>query len=147
MVRWIITWKKKRKVEESTSKRQNRPKIVKFIIFLQNRKNLRKLGNEFPLVVKLGTITPHGADVYSYAPDEDNEVKDPKLAEHLAHWGIDIMKLEKTDKTMEELELEQNKNWTSRITESDTVLKEVDGPGLKGLINLGNSCLRKITIS
>ena len=28
----------------------------------------------FPLVVKLGTITPHGADVYSYHPDEDNEV-------------------------------------------------------------------------
>jgi uncharacterized UBP type Zn finger protein len=28
----------------------------------------------FPLVVKLGTITPHGADVYSYAEDEDTEV-------------------------------------------------------------------------
>eukprot|EP00965_Chrysotila_dentata_P232080 6198753-Pleurochrysis_carterae.AAC.1 len=27
----------------------------------------------FPLVVKLGTITPHGADVYSYAEDEDTE--------------------------------------------------------------------------
>lgn len=32
-------------------------------------------------------------------------VKDPKLAEHLAWWGIDIMKLEKTDKTMAELEV------------------------------------------
>ena len=41
----------------------------------------------FPLVVKLGTITPHGADVYSYADDENSEVTDPKLAEHLAHWG------------------------------------------------------------
>ena len=30
--------------------------------------------NGFPLVVKLGTITPHGADVYSYAPDENTEV-------------------------------------------------------------------------
>lgn len=29
----------------------------------------------YPLAVKLGTITPHGADVYSYAPDEDNMVK------------------------------------------------------------------------
>jgi len=28
----------------------------------------------FPLVVKLGTITPHGADVYSYADDENTEV-------------------------------------------------------------------------
>lgn len=51
----------------------------------------------FPLVVKLGTITPHDADVFSYAPDENDEVKDPKIAEHLAHWGIDIMKMEKTE--------------------------------------------------
>ena len=28
----------------------------------------------FPLVVKLGTITPTGADVYSYAEDEDDLV-------------------------------------------------------------------------
>lgn len=30
-----------------------------------------------------------GADVYSYAPDEDEMVEDPKLAEHLAHWRAD----------------------------------------------------------
>ncbi len=47
----------------------------------------RTKGNEFPLVVKLGTITPNGADVYSYAPDEDEMVKDPLLAKHLEHWG------------------------------------------------------------
>lgn len=35
----------------------------------------------------------------------DVNVQDPKLAEHLARWGIDIMKLEKTDKTMAELEV------------------------------------------
>ena len=29
----------------------------------------------YPLAVKLGTITPNGADVYSYAPDEDNMIK------------------------------------------------------------------------
>lgn len=29
----------------------------------------------YPLAVKLGTITPNGADVYSYSPDEDNMVK------------------------------------------------------------------------
>lgn len=29
----------------------------------------------YPLAVKLGTITPNGADVYSYAPEEDNMVK------------------------------------------------------------------------
>jgi ubiquitin carboxyl-terminal hydrolase 5/13 len=44
-------------------------------------------------VVKLGTITPAGADVYSYAPDEDDMVLDPKLGEHLAHWGINMMQV------------------------------------------------------
>lgn len=31
-------------------------------------------GRKYPLVVKLGTITPNGADVYSYADDEDDMV-------------------------------------------------------------------------
>lgn len=35
--------------------------------------------SKYPLVVKLGTITPHGADVFSYAPDENDMVEDPKL--------------------------------------------------------------------
>lgn len=35
-------------------------------------------------------------------------MQDPKLAEHLAWWGIDIMKLEKTDKTMAELEVRES---------------------------------------
>ncbi len=43
-----------------------------------------------PLVVKLGTITPTGADVYSYASDEDDMVTDPWLAQHLLHWGINM---------------------------------------------------------
>ena len=32
-------------------------------------------------------------------------LQDPKLAEHLARWGIDVLKVEKTDKTMAELEV------------------------------------------
>lgn len=48
-------------------------------------------GKKYPLVVKLGTITPSGADVYSYADDENDMVLDPKLPEHLAHWGINIL--------------------------------------------------------
>ncbi len=32
-------------------------------------------GKKYPLAVKLGTITPHGADVYSYASDDDCMVK------------------------------------------------------------------------
>ena len=61
----------------------------------------------YPLCVKLGTISPDGAgwiifnfelihsiaDVYSYA--EDDMVTDPKLADHLAHFGINIHAMEK----------------------------------------------------
>ena len=47
----------------------------------------------YPLAVKLGTITPDGADVYSY--DEDDMVEDPNLGEHLAHFGINITQMTK----------------------------------------------------
>lgn len=39
-------------------------------------------GKKYPLAVKLGTITPHSADVFSYA--EDDMVTDPKLVNSLA---------------------------------------------------------------
>ena len=55
-------------------------------------------------MVKLGTITPAGADVYSYAGDENDLVLDPQLKKHLAHWGIDMDTMEKTAKTMAELQ-------------------------------------------
>ena len=69
------------------------------------------------------------------------QVTDPKLAEHLAHWGIDMNKLERTDKTLIELEIESQKNWDfSRITETGAKLVPLRGPGYVGLKNLGNSC-------
>lgn len=91
-------------------------------------------GKNYPLVVKLGTITKDGADVYSYASDEDKAVLDPYLATHLvgfpemlpvflsdttmpeiqtptlvslnlqANIGINIMQCEKTEKTVAEQE-------------------------------------------
>lgn len=99
-------------------------------------------GNFFPLVVKLGTITPDGADVYSYAPDEDNLVKDPLLAQHLEHWGIDVMKMEKTDKTLAEMQVDLNLNydWSKICEPGDKPLVRLRGPGLVGLKNLGQSC-------
>ncbi|XP_059811489.1 ubiquitin carboxyl-terminal hydrolase 5 isoform X1 [Hypanus sabinus] len=95
---------------------------------------------KYPLAVKLGTITPDSADVYSY--EEDEMVLDPHLAEHLAHFGIDMMKMEKTDKTMTELEIDMNQRlgeWET-IQESGVALKPLFGPEYTGLQNLGNSC-------
>ena len=98
-------------------------------------------GNFFPLCVKLGTITPKGADVYSYAPDEDDMVEDPKLADHLAHWGINMMKMEKTEKTMAELQIDMNMKFDfDKICESGKALQPRSGPGFVGLKNMGNTC-------
>nr|XP_042913406.1 ubiquitin carboxyl-terminal hydrolase 5-like [Parasteatoda tepidariorum] len=95
---------------------------------------------KYPLVVKLGTITSEASDVYSY--DEDNMVIDPNLPQHLAHFGINIKDLQKTDKSMVELEIDLNQRigeWAV-IQEEGTKLVPLYGPGYTGLENLGNSC-------
>ncbi|XP_052286427.1 ubiquitin carboxyl-terminal hydrolase 5-like isoform X2 [Dreissena polymorpha] len=94
----------------------------------------------YPLAVKLGTITPDGADVYSY--EEDDMVDDPFLAKHLAHFGINITSMQKTEKTMIELEIDLNQKvgeWDV-IQEAGSKLTPMYGPGYTGLRNLGNSC-------
>ncbi|KAK0162621.1 hypothetical protein PV327_006386 [Microctonus hyperodae] len=91
----------------------------------------------YPLAVKLGTITKEGkGDVYSY--DEDDMVEDPNLVVHLSHWGINITQLEKTEKSMVELELDLNQKFGEWVTPSK--FKSIYGPGYTGLTNLGNSC-------
>ncbi|RHY26524.1 hypothetical protein DYB32_007529 [Aphanomyces invadans] len=97
-------------------------------------------GRNFPLAVKLGTITPAGGgDVYSYA--EDDMVLDPNLAAHLHHFGIKVDELTKTEKTINELNVELNKNWDfDSIMEEGKNLEPISGPGYIGLVNLGNSC-------
>eukprot|EP01095_Lingulamoeba_sp_RSL-Kostka_P006618 TRINITY_DN2084_c0_g1_i4.p1 TRINITY_DN2084_c0_g1~~TRINITY_DN2084_c0_g1_i4.p1 ORF type:complete len:810 (-),score=356.58 TRINITY_DN2084_c0_g1_i4:2009-4438(-) len=102
--------------------------------------HFKETGGIYPLVVKLGTITPLGADVYSYAPDEDKMVNDPYLEEHLAFWGINMKEMTKTDKTMTELDIALNMNFQSRILEEGSEAAIVNGPELCGLQNLGNSC-------
>lgn len=95
---------------------------------------------KYPLVVKLGTITATGADVYSY--EEDNMVEDPKLNAHLAHFGINVSQMQKTEKSMIEMEIDLNQRYDewSIIQEDGCKLKSVYGPGFTGLTNLGNSC-------
>lgn len=105
------------------------------------QKHFEETGKKYPLVVKLGTITPQGADVFSYADDENDMVIDPLLATHLAHWGINMQVQEKTEKTVTELQIELNANYNfSKITESGSNLEPLNGSGYVGLDNLGNSC-------
>lgn len=112
---------------------------------LDHYAEMKAQGKEYPLAVKLGTITAEGdgavGDVYCYAADEDDMVLDSKLKQHLAHWGIDAAALSKTEKSMAEMELELNQSYEwGRILEDGKELQPVFGAGLTGLINMGNTC-------
>ncbi|KAI7858439.1 hypothetical protein BDC45DRAFT_498365 [Circinella umbellata] len=89
---------------------------------------------------KLGTITPEGtADIYCYACNDAR--LDNDLSTHLANWGINISQQTKTEKSMTELQLEQNLKFDfSMTTEDGKQLEPKFGPGYTGLKNLGNSC-------
>lgn len=92
------------------------------------------------VAVKLGSITPEGtADIYCYACNEERT--DPEVSSHLAHWGIKIAEREKTEKSLTEMQIEQNLKWEfSMTTEDGKEMKPLFGEGFTGLKNLGNSC-------
>jgi ubiquitin carboxyl-terminal hydrolase 5/13 len=92
------------------------------------------------VAVKLGSITPEGtADVYCYTCDEERV--DDRLDAHLANWGIILAERQKTEKSLTEMQIEQNLRWEfSMTTEDGKELTPLFGAGLTGLKNLGNSC-------
>ena len=93
-----------------------------------------------PVAVKLGSLTADGtADIYCYACDEERI--DPELPDHLAHWGINIKDRVKTEKSLTEMQVEQNLRWDfAMVTEDGKELQPLFGPEFTGLKNLGNSC-------
>ncbi|XP_048832924.1 ubiquitin carboxyl-terminal hydrolase 13-like isoform X1 [Brienomyrus brachyistius] len=92
----------------------------------------------FPLAVKLGTITPDGADIYSF--DEEEAVLDPHISDHLAHFGIDMLLMQKTENGHVDNEARPRVTEWEVIQESGSKLKAVYGPGYTGIKNLGNCC-------
>ncbi|KAI7520491.1 ubiquitin thiolesterase, partial [Hortaea werneckii] len=93
-----------------------------------------------PVAVKLGSLTADGsADIYCYACDEERI--DPELVTHLQHWGINIADRVKTEKSITEMQIEQNLTWEFRmVDEKGQDMKPLFGAGFTGLKNLGNSC-------
>ncbi|KAF2975716.1 hypothetical protein EK904_014029 [Melospiza melodia maxima] len=92
----------------------------------------------YPLAVKLGTITPDGADVYSF--DEEEPVLDPHIAKHLAHFGIDMLQMQVTDNGLRDNDIKPRVSEWEVIQEAGVKLKPMYGPGYTGMKNLGNSC-------
>uniref|UniRef100_A0A8C5WKN2 Ubiquitin carboxyl-terminal hydrolase n=1 Tax=Leptobrachium leishanense TaxID=445787 RepID=A0A8C5WKN2_9ANUR len=87
----------------------------------------------YPLAVKLGTITPDGADVYSF--DEEEAVLDPHLAKHLAHFGIDMLQMQGV---FLDNDSKPRINEWEIIQETGLKLKPVFGSGFTGIKNQGN---------
>lgn len=93
-----------------------------------------------PVAVKLGTITQDGkADVFCYACGEER--LDENLAQHLKNFGVLLESVQKTEKSLGEMQLEQNLKFDFSMTTQDGKnLVPLFGPGYTGLKNLGNSC-------
>lgn len=94
------------------------------------------------VAVKLGSLNatdPESSDCYCYLCNE--EVKVPGLAAKLALFGLDLRNAQKTEKSLVELNLETNKNWQFNLDGADgEKLVPLFGPGLTGMLNLGNTC-------
>ncbi|RKF72332.1 Ubiquitin carboxyl-terminal hydrolase 14 [Golovinomyces cichoracearum] len=92
------------------------------------------------VAVKLGSITPEGtADVYCYTCDEERI--DNNLGAHLEHWGIILANRQKTEKSLTEMQIDENSRWEFTMTDNEGLeLKRLFGSGFTGLKNLGNSC-------
>ena len=92
-----------------------------------------------PLVVKLGTVTPTGADIHCYTCDKEVIVATLKTA--LQKIGIDQDAMKKTAKSLAEMQFDQALKYDSwHITEAGADLEPAGGPGRTGLRNFGNTC-------
>ncbi|KAH3672694.1 hypothetical protein WICMUC_004100 [Wickerhamomyces mucosus] len=92
-----------------------------------------------PIAVKLGSLSKEVMDIFCYQCDE--EIVFPQAASLLKTYGIDVSNFVKTEKSLVELQIEQNLNWEFNLkNENGENLPIVNGSGLTGLKNLGNSC-------
>lgn len=92
--------------------------------------------------IKIGTISGNLDAIDIYDMKEDKFVKDPKILEHLKHLGIDPYKMEKTEKTVTEMEIDLNKKFGNEwdvIQEKGKELKPAEncwGMGLGWILEL-----------
>ena len=102
---------------------------------------MKKEGKEFPLV---GEARYHNAERRGrllVRAGRGRHGDGPAAAEHLAHWGINVMAMQKTEKSMAELQIDLNKGFEfDKITEAGAELERVSGASRVGLKNTGNTC-------
>ncbi|ODV78102.1 ubiquitinyl hydrolase [Suhomyces tanzawaensis NRRL Y-17324] len=97
---------------------------------------------EHPVAIKLGSLSAESedsCDAYCYKCND--EIKVPNLSAKLLTFGIDLRTTVKTEKSLVELNIDQNLNWDFKLDGANgEKLQPVFGKGLTGFKNLGNSC-------
>lgn len=94
-----------------------------------------------PVAIKLGSLSSEENSCDAYCYKCNDEVKVPGLADKLANFGIDLKSTVKTEKSLVELNLDQNLNWDFKLDGANgEKLQTIFGPGFTGFQNLGNSC-------
>ncbi|CAI1911808.1 hypothetical protein SEUBUCD646_0D02690 [Saccharomyces eubayanus] len=100
--------------------------------------------NNHPLAIKLGSLSSSTCDLYCYACDDETRFPDNvNLGTALKIYGINIQEKIADEKTLAQLQIEQNENWQFRMVDSSgKELKKLPSSNEYGcgLINLGNSC-------
>ncbi|KAH3900695.1 related to Ubiquitin carboxyl-terminal hydrolase 14 [Saccharomycodes ludwigii] len=103
-----------------------------------------------PVAMKLGSLSENTRDIYCYSCDDEVKFSDSfvnnkkEFSEYcLKVLGIDLNVFKPTEKSLVELNVEQNMNWDFQMKDSegnDLTQLESDTTVGCGLINLGNSC-------
>ncbi|SCU83958.1 LAMI_0C05534g1_1 [Lachancea mirantina] len=97
-----------------------------------------------PLAVKLGSLSNSSADIYCYSCDDEVKFDNfEQWATILSHWGIDLSNKTAQEKTLIEMQVEQNMNWDFQMVDSQGhELRHLPSSKIYGcgLLNLGNSC-------
>ncbi|EER34565.1 hypothetical protein CTRG_01426 [Candida tropicalis MYA-3404] len=97
--------------------------------------------SQHPVAIKLGSLSADSESCDAYCYQCNDEVKVPNLAEKLHKFGIDLNSAVKTEKSLVELNIDQNLNWDFKLDGANgEKLPPVYGKGLTGFQNLGNSC-------
>lgn len=103
-----------------------------------------------PLAIKLGSLSKVSNDCYCYKCDDEVKFTDQgNLQQILKHFGIDLASKTATEKSLTELQVEQNMNWDFKMTDSqgkELVMLSAGGQIGCGLVNLGNSCYLNSTV-
>ncbi|GAV49813.1 hypothetical protein ZYGR_0R00540 [Zygosaccharomyces rouxii] len=96
------------------------------------------------IAVKLGSLSKNSSDLYCYSCDDETKFEDQRpFVNALKSYGINLEDKLASEKTLVELQVEQNMNWDFQMTDSagkDLLKLKPDQEHGCGLINLGNSC-------